>query len=101
MTDTHDGGPAFPLVIEEEGCIPQVHKGMSLRQYAAIKLRVPDSGTGWLDDMIRDARRMDYAGQALAGILANPSRLDSIDNTTGGAYTIADAMIAARSEAKQ
>ena len=41
-----------------------------------------------------------FAGQALAGILANPSRLDSIDNTTGGAYTIADAMLMARSEVK-
>lgn len=29
--------------------------GMSLRQYAAITLKVPDSGTDWLDDMIRQS----------------------------------------------
>lgn len=33
--------------------------GMSLRQYAAIKLRVPNSGTDWLDEMINEARRME------------------------------------------
>jgi hypothetical protein len=31
--------------------------GMTLRQYAAIKLKVPDSGTDWLDDMIRESLR--------------------------------------------
>ncbi len=28
-------------------------ENMTLRQYAAIKLKVPDSGEEWLDDMIR------------------------------------------------
>ncbi|HLJ47125.1 MAG TPA: hypothetical protein VKU01_14005 [Bryobacteraceae bacterium] len=32
---------------------------MPLRAYAAIQLRVPDSGIDWLDEMIRRARRMD------------------------------------------
>ena len=40
--------------------------GMSLRQYAAIKLKVPDSGEEWLDDMIRESRRLDHAGQFIA-----------------------------------
>ena len=35
-------------------------RGMSLRQYAAIKLKVPDSGTDWLDDMIRQSLKDDY-----------------------------------------
>lgn len=35
--------------------------GMTLRQYAAIKLRVPDSGTEWLDEMIRKSVRQDIA----------------------------------------
>jgi hypothetical protein len=30
---------------------------MTLRQYAAIKLKVPNSGTDWLDDMIRESLR--------------------------------------------
>ena len=76
MTDTHDGGLAFPLVIEEEGCIPQVHKGMSLRDW--------------------------FAGQALAGLLCGRHGDDFGDDWDIGAdaYGVADAMIAARSEVK-
>ena len=36
-------------------------KSMTLRQYAAIKLKVPDSGEDWLDDMIRASLRDDFA----------------------------------------
>jgi hypothetical protein len=32
---------------------------MSLRAYAAVHLRVPDSGIDWLDEMIRKARELD------------------------------------------
>lgn len=41
--------PAFP--------VPQLNRnsGMSLRTYAAIHLRVADSGVVWLDDMITQA----------------------------------------------
>ncbi len=80
MTDTpptpqpdDDGGPAFP---DPCGAHPGAHppheaKGMSLRQYAAIKLRVPRSGDDWLDDMIRESLRDQFAGQALAGWMAS------------------------------
>lgn len=34
---------------------------MSLREYAAIHLRVPDSGNGWLDKMIKRSRELDRA----------------------------------------
>jgi hypothetical protein len=76
---------------------------MSLRAYAAIKLCVPDSGLDWLDDMIRQAQRDRFAGQALAGILGG-GFADTIphDDLNGGrdaaafAYQYADAMIAAR-----
>lgn len=37
-----------------------------------------------------------FAGQALAGVLANPARLDGIQNTVEGAYCLADAMLAER-----
>lgn len=30
--------------------------GMTMREYAAIALAVPDSGTEWIDDMIRENR---------------------------------------------
>jgi hypothetical protein len=52
-------------------------KGMTLRQYAAIKLLVPKSGLEWLDDMIRESQRNEFAGQALAGYLACPDTCDS------------------------
>lgn len=35
--------------------------GMTLRQYAAIQLRVPMSGDDELDSMIREARRLDMS----------------------------------------
>lgn len=47
--------------------------GLSVRELAAIQLRVPDSGDEKIDAMIRQANRRDFAGQALAGLLANPS----------------------------
>ena len=57
-----DGGPAFPAADENFGAT--VHSqtgraspGMTLRQYAAIKLKVPNSGTKWLDEMIEQSSR--------------------------------------------
>jgi hypothetical protein len=44
------GGPAFPHI--DSGC-GRFEEGMTLRQYAAIHLKVPDSGTDWLDEMIK------------------------------------------------
>lgn len=73
-TGQEDGGPAFP---GEQGHIPDGtwnqtwDPGMSLRQYAAIQLRVPKSGIDWLDEMIRKARRDDVAARAMAGIVAS------------------------------
>jgi len=47
------------------------HNGMTFRQYAAVKLRVPDSGDDWLDGMIRTANRRDAAVHVLQGLLAH------------------------------
>lgn len=62
MNNTNTGGSAFPHTVEYKGAdcggvVP--HGGMTLRQYAAIKLKVPDSGTDWLDDMIRQSNEFD------------------------------------------
>ena len=101
MTDRHDGGPAFPIKGRVAFDLELVQaEGMSLRQYAAIKLRVPDSGADWLDDMIRDARRMDYAGQALNKGVVNGDWCSTVEWRAKSAYEMADAMLAARSEAK-
>ena len=44
--------------------------GMSLRQYAAIHLRQPDSGLGWLDEMIARAKRDDVVSTTAGEIAA-------------------------------
>ena len=79
---------------------------MTLRQYAAIKLRVPDSGTDWLDDMIRKSNRDYFAAAALQGNLAGQSidvgyyeGKDAWNKAAKDAYAVADAMLKAR-EAK-
>ena len=53
-------GPAFPAVgrmVDENTFQSFAEGGMSLRAYAAIKLRVPDSGIYWLDEMIQKSRQ--------------------------------------------
>jgi hypothetical protein len=43
------------------------------RQLAALYLKVPNSGVVWLDEMIRESLRNDFAGMALAGrVTRNP-----------------------------
>jgi hypothetical protein len=53
-------GPAFPVPSLAVG------SGMTLRQYAAIKLCVPDSGLPWLDEMIVQSRRFNIDDATLA-----------------------------------
>lgn len=57
--------PAFPTS-EDNGC-NSGDPGMTLRQYAAIKLKVPDSGEAWLDAMIVESRKLDALQQVLGG----------------------------------
>ena len=45
---------------------------MTLRQYAAIKLRVPNSGTDWLDEMILKSLRDELAAKAALSCLNWP-----------------------------
>jgi hypothetical protein len=72
----HNGGPAFPLLIEEEGCITQVHLGMTLRDY--------------------------FAGQALMSLphlCAHDTLMNGMtfeQHIARNAYRLADAMLAAR-----
>ncbi len=62
MAEQNDGGPAGVFYANQR---------MTLREYAAIKLCVPDSGTDWLNDMIRQSQRDRFAGMAMQGILAS------------------------------
>ena len=92
----NDGGPAFPHTTQWDGITPAInYHGMTLRQYAAIKLRVPDSGTDWLDDMIRKSNRDYFAAHAINEV----GWYENMDNSAAMAYRIADAMLKAR-EAK-
>lgn len=67
MSAQNDGGPAFPSPSVQH----QSLRGMSLRDW--------------------------FAGQALAGSLANPGVMSAIDWATQ-AYELADAMLAARAQ---
>ncbi|MBI3683022.1 MAG: hypothetical protein HY235_21835 [Acidobacteria bacterium] len=53
-----------PETLKPEIPVPMVYetrepKGLSLRVYSAIHLRVPDSGIKWLDRMIERSRELD------------------------------------------
>lgn len=70
-----------------------------LRQRAAIELRVPRSGLEWLDAMINESRRLDYAGNALVGILTSEQchpkseHRCSNDDLVDCSFEIANAML--------
>lgn len=84
--------PAFPAQFFDERAT-----GMTLRQYAAIKLRVPDSGNDWLDEMIRHSLRDEFAANAMQAMLAHPDSKETASPQTyaSAAYTMADAMLEA------
>ena len=93
-------GPAFPTArvningVDEQDGISAFDGGMTLRQYAAIKLKVPESGTGWLDHMIKVSLHDEFAAKAMQVFLA---RADStMADDTRAAYAAADAMFEAR-----
>lgn len=76
--------------------------GMNLRQYAAIKLRVPNSGTDWLDAMVVEAKRDELAAKAMQAYFTDPNvgfGSDAVEAGSQAAYRIADAMLKARGQA--
>ena len=79
MSKPNDGGPAFPMTVQEDiDCCPRYaagYGGMSLRDY--------------------------FAGQALAGMLADSTRQGSLENYAEDAYGIADAMLAEREKERK
>lgn len=98
----NDGGPAFPMQVHASPS-SEVHFGLTVRQYAAIKLCVPDSGTPWLDEMIQKSLRDKLAGQALAGLLCSPNTIKVNGTPIGNpiqytdvAYDLADEMLERR-----
>jgi len=75
--------PAFPVTFRHEridGSVTmQEWEGMRLQEYAAIHLKVPESGTPWLDEMIQKARRDEFAKAAMNGIISNHQLMYNID----------------------
>lgn len=73
--------------------------GLTARQHAAITLCVPDSGVSWLDAMIDQRRRDEFAAKALAAVVGAimPTECHRwiAADFSREAYEIADAMIAA------
>ena len=102
MTD--NSGPAFPKTgnysdSQSGQYDSEDQNGMTLRQYAAIKLRVPDSGLDWLDEMITKANRDELAKAAMTGLCANQE--SEVLRASSGklscmAYEMADAMLQER-----
>ena len=110
MNKVNDGGPAFPsnrdMRYEQEF---DHEGGMTLRQYAAIKLRVPNSGTDWLDEMIRTSLRDELAAKAMSSLVSGgaPRTVEKDERDLSfsqwvakNAHEFADAMCAARGEEK-
>ena len=90
---------AIKVLEQEKFVFPDdKNSGLTLRQYAAIRLKVPDSGEEWLDDMIRESRRLDYAGQAMAGLAGSINWYEAKDWEHGAtvAEGLACAMLAAK-----
>jgi hypothetical protein len=95
MDKKKDGGPAFPSEFETEYGVRIKSQGMSLRVYAAIKLKVPDSDIDWLDEMIIKSRRNDIAVKAMQSLMTGTSysHLKSKEEISEGSYRIADVII--------
>ena len=112
MSKIEDGGPAFPggavrktRPAHDPGADFRVtditeprQSGMTLRQYAAIKLRVPSSGTDWLDEMIRESLHNEAAVDVLKASLSKkgPIAVLDFDWMVGLAGKMTDAMLKAR-----
>lgn len=91
----HDPGADFRVTDITE---PK-QSGMTLRQYAAIKLRVPNSGTDWLDEMIRTSLRDDLAAKTVQAYFTDPNAgfdRESIEAGVGAARRIAATMFDSR-----
>lgn len=69
-----------------------LHRGLTAQEHAAIQLRVPNSGTPWLDDMIRQARVLD-ATKDFAVAMLNTDWWDSYGNLADKSVAIARALI--------
>lgn len=75
---------------------------LSIREHAAITLRVPMSGDPELDAMISEARRLDAAEMAMQGFLSSPifNPMCSPEDIVKDTISVADALLAAIAKAE-
>lgn len=103
MSESKDK-PAFPYIngIQDfsGNSIPTSEEGMSLKQYAAIHLKVPMSGTPWLDEMIEASRRDEFAKASLIGRYSDKLDIGCRINT-GFCFEDADVMLAVSNKRKE
>jgi hypothetical protein len=100
-----DNYKAFPslMVFENVDGVQRLESGgpgMSLKQYAAIQLKVPRSGDQEIDDWIRESRRSDFMGQAMLAITSKVYKTKDyngpfiFEDIADEARIMADAMLA-------
>lgn len=89
MTEQDDS--AFPM--QHHGRADDT--GLTAREHAAIQLRVPTSGTPWLDDMIRQSLRNGLAARAMQGFASHDTTAEFQTRGQLGkaASLVADAMM--------
>ena len=68
MTGNNSAFPVFREVQRDDAGEPK-NTGLTAREYAAIKLRLPDSGTDWLDVMIRKANRDQFIERGMIALI--------------------------------
>jgi hypothetical protein len=94
-----NNGSAFPIFDATRVGVDYecVDGGLTVRQYAAIHLKVPRSGDPELDAMIRESRRAEFAENvidtAFCQYVAVGKKNPSIDEVVAMAYKIADVML--------
>lgn len=71
--------PAFPTPhMNEFGQIRYSKHGLTKREYACIKLGIPETGYSELDELIRKSERKRIAAMVMQGILSNSSLIDTV-----------------------
>lgn len=109
----NNGGPAFPTPIDGVGNYADPHyakegvqgPGMTLREYACIHLRVPETNHDWLNELIRTAQRDELAAKAMPvamekalGAPTDEGLAEAMALVPELAQAMADAMLKAREQ---
>jgi hypothetical protein len=78
MKDTDRAFPSLMSFVNNDGVqrIESGVSGMTLKQYAAIHLKVPRSGDPEIDGMIRESVRKDFVTEAMKVLFSEHSSID-------------------------